>query len=208
MPDDRSSGRQRGQRHESAFGVLPNADRYLLFVASWDPDAERSHPVDFRLVNNTFVTMFWRSSLLDETVEWLRSHAYDVVEFDAGSWASDAEMYDDVAPALNFPDYFGRNLDALNDCMSDLASGDYGWRPEVTGLVIVLRAFDAFAAVDRRTAQSMLDIFADKARSAILIGHRIICLVQSNDPQLTFEPVGAMPVMWNDAEWLNSKRGL
>ena len=27
-------------------------------------------------------------------------------------------------------------------------------------------------------------------------GHRIICLVQSNDAQLTFEPVGAMPVMW------------
>ena len=91
--------------------------------------------------------------------------------------------------------------------MRDVASGDYGWHPDATGLVIVLRAFDAFAAVDRRIAQIMLDIFADQARSAILIGHRIICLVQSN-PRLTFEPVGAMPVMWNDAEWLNSKRGL
>jgi hypothetical protein len=60
--------------------------------------------------------------------------------------------------------------------------------------------------VDRRTAQILLDIFADQARRAILIGNRIICLVQSKDPQLSFEPVGAMPVMWNDAEWLNSKR--
>ena len=153
--------------------------------------------------------MFWRSSLLDETVGWLRSHAYRVVEFDAGSWSSDADMYGDVALGLNFPDYFGRNLDALNDCMRDVASGDYGWDPDAhTGLVIVLRAFDAFTGVDRRTAQIMLDIFADRARCAILIGHRIICLVQSNDPQLAFEPVGAMPVMWNDAEWLNSKRGL
>ena len=49
--------------------------------------------------------------------------------------------------ALSFPGYFGRNLAALNDCMSDVASGDYGWDGDAdTGLVIVLRAFDAFAA--------------------------------------------------------------
>ncbi len=181
----------------------------FLWVATWDADAQTTHPVDFRLVHNTFVTMFWRSSLLDETVGWLRSHAYRVVEFDASSWSSDADMYDDIALALNFPDYFGRNLDALNDCMRDVASGDYGWDADVnTGLVIVLRAFEAFTAVDPRTAQNMLDIFADQARCAILIGHRIICLVQSNDPRLAFEPVGAMPVMWNDAEWLSSNRGL
>ena len=152
--------------------------------------------------------MFWRSSLLDETVRWLRSHAYDVKEFDAGWWKSDADMYADMALRLDFPDYFGRNLDALNDCMSDVASGDYGWRAETTGLVIVLRGFDAFATVDPRSAQIMLDIFAAQARTAILIGNRVICLVQSNDPQLTFDPVGAMPVMWNDAEWLNANRGL
>ena len=77
--------------------------------------------------------------MLDETVRWLRSHAYDVKEFDAGWWKSDADMYADMALRLDFPDYFGRNLDALNDCMSDVASGDYGWRAETTGLVIVLR---------------------------------------------------------------------
>lgn len=177
-------------------------------MASWDADAETSHPLDYRLVHNTFVTMFWRASILHQTVEWLVGHGYDVVTFDAGSWRSASDMFEDVAQRLNFPDHFGRNLDALNDCMRDVASGDYGWRPDATGLVIVLTAFDAFAKVDRRTAQIMLDIFAEQARSAILIGNRVLCLVQSNDPRLSFEPVGAMPVMWNDAEWLNSKRGV
>ena len=176
-------------------------------MATWDADARTAQAVDFRLVQNTFVTMFWRTSLLDDTLGWLQSHAYHVVEFDAGSWSSDADMYDDVASALDFPDYFGRNLHALNDCMWDVASGAYGWDASVnTGVVIVLRAFDAFTAVDRSTAQNMLDIFAGQARSAI--GHRIICLVQSDDPRLTFEPVGAMRVRWNDAEWLDSKRDL
>lgn len=178
-------------------------------MATWDVEAETTHPLDYRLVQNTFVTMFWRSSLLNEAVDWLRSLAYRVVEFDAGSWSSDGDMYDDAASALGFPDYLGRNLAALNDCMSDVASGDYGWDSDAdTGLVIVFRAFDAFSSVDRWTAQKVLDIVADQARAAMLIGHRIICLVQSNDPELAFEPVGATPVMWNDAEWLSSSRGV
>ena len=72
-------------------------------MASWDTDAETPHPLDFRLVHNTFVTMFWRASLLDETVDWFRSHAYDVVEFDAGAWSSEAVMYDDLALGSTFP---------------------------------------------------------------------------------------------------------
>ncbi|MDQ4213964.1 barstar family protein [Microbacterium sp. ASV81] len=178
-------------------------------MAIWDADAETTHPMDFRLVRDGFVTMFWQSSLLDDSLDGLRSRAYQVVEFDARAWSSDAEMCEDVASQFGFPDYSGRDLDALNDCMSDVASGSYGWDAATdTGLVIALRAFDAFAERDRRTAQIMLDIVATRARSAMLIGHRIICLVQSNDPRLAFEPVGAMPVVWNDAEWLDTERGL
>ena len=165
--------------------------------------------MDFRLVRDGFVTMFWQTSLLDDSLNRLRSRGYRVVEFDAGSWSSDAEMYEDVASQFGFPDYFGRNIDALNDCMSDVAWGSYGWDAAAdTGLVIALRALDAFAERDRRTAQTMLDIVATRARSAILIGYRIICLVQSNDPRLAFDPVGATPVVWNDAEQLDARRGL
>jgi RNAse (barnase) inhibitor barstar len=177
-------------------------------MASWDADAVIMHPIDFRLVQNTFITMYWRSSLLGETVDWLRSQSYAVVEFNAGSWTSAAGMLDDLAERLQFPAYFGRNLDALNDCMRDVAYHEYGWAADATGLVIVLRSFDAFVAADRRTAQIVLNIFADQARSAILVGNRLICLVQSNNPQLSFDPVGAMLVMWNDAELVNSSRGL
>ncbi|MBL7498149.1 barstar family protein [Frankia sp. CNm7] len=177
-------------------------------MASWDPRAPFTHPVDYRLVHNTFVTMFWRRSLLDEATQWLRDHGYDVVSLDAGAWTAAEDMFTDIASALSFPAYFGRNLLALNDCMRDVGMGDYGWSAEATGLVVAFTNFERFAAADRRTAQILLDIFADRARSAMLLGNRLICLVQSNDPRLTFEPVGAMPVMWNDAEWLDRKRGL
>lgn len=177
-------------------------------MASWDRDAELSDAVDYRLVHNTFVTLFWQRSLLDDTARWLADHEYDVVLLDAGPWAAAQDMFGAVATALDFPPYFGRNLDALNDCMREVAAGDYGWRAGATGLVLVLTNFERFAAADRPTAQILLDIFADQARAAMLIGNRLICLVQSNDPRIIFEPVGAMPVLWNDAEWLDAKRGL
>lgn len=177
-------------------------------MASWDRDAELSDEVDYQLVHNTFVTLFWQRSVLDDTARWLADHEYDVVLLDAGAWEAAQDMFSAVATALDFPPHFGRNLDALNDCMRDVAAGDYGWRAGATGLVLVLTNFERFAAVDRRTAQILLDIFADQARAAMLIGNRLICLVQSNDPRITFEPVGAMPVLWNDAERMDAKRGL
>lgn len=174
----------------------------------WNPDDALSHPVDFRLVSNSFVSMFWSEEVLASTLEWLTSHGYDTREADSSSWKREGDMHQSLATILEFPDYYGSNLDALNDCMGDVAAGDYGVRPGAEGLVLVLRNFDAFASVDRRSAQGLLDIFASQARSAALIGNRLICLVQSNDSDLTFEPVGAMPVVWNDAEWLADKRGL
>lgn len=205
-PPDRSSARPRSGRSGCSQAV--RLGRYRRRMATWDTDAETTHPLDYSLVHNSFVTMFWRPSLLDEVLAWLRASAYDVVEFDAASWNSAGDMYDAFAATLDFPDRFGGNLNALNDCLGDVASGDYGWRPDATGLVIVLRGFDAFSTSERRTAQKVLDILASQARSALLVGHRMMCLVQSNDPRLAFEPVGAMPVVWNGAEWLNAKRGL
>jgi hypothetical protein len=52
-----------------------------------------------------------------------------------------------------------------------------------------------------------LDIYACQARNGALIGRRMMCLVQTNDPGQAVKPVGATPVVWNDAEFLAAKRG-
>jgi RNAse (barnase) inhibitor barstar len=185
----------------------PSSSRFSI-MAVWEPEALLSHPVDYRLVHNTFVTMFWNPAVLRETTAWLADHRYHVVTMDASGWSDPHDMHREFAVALNFPDYYGRNLDALNDCMRDVAAGDYGVRPDATGLALVLLSFEKFTAAQRGTAQALLDIFAAQARNAALIGRRMMCLVQSNDARLNFEPVGATPVMWNDAEWPAAKRGL
>jgi Barstar (barnase inhibitor) len=175
-------------------------------MAAFDPEVELTHPVDYRLVANTFVTLFWRTEVLERTAETLVAMGYDVVRVDAKRWQSERDLHRDVAAALHFPDYYGKTLDALNDCLSDVALKEYGPSPQATGLVLVITGYDKFAVVEPRAAHAVLDIFAGQARSAALFGHRMMCLVQSDDPRLSFAAVGATPVMWNDAEWLNSSR--
>jgi RNAse (barnase) inhibitor barstar len=175
-------------------------------VAAFDPEADLSQDLAFRLLINTSVTLFWRNSILDKTTQWLSSHSYQVTRLDASHWTTEEDLHQDIATALNFPDYYGRNLDALNDCMRDVVDHDYGWSPQSTGLALVFTNYNAFATHCPNAAQIVLDIMADQSRSAALLGRRLMCLVQSNDPQIQFRPVGAVPVSWNSSEWLDANR--
>ncbi|GHJ46984.1 hypothetical protein Cs7R123_43260 [Catellatospora sp. TT07R-123] len=152
------------------------------------------------------MTLFWRPQVLHDTLTWLEAHGYQVTRVDAARWSSDRDLHRDIAAALDFPDYYGGNLNALNDCLRDVVDQGYGWAPGTTGLALVFTGYDAFAARSPETAQSVLDLMAAHSRSALLFGRRLMCLVQSDDPQIRFEPVGASPVMWNGAEWLDSRR--
>jgi hypothetical protein len=174
-------------------------------MAAFDLD----DPVDeeaYRLVMNGPVTLFHRPQVLAESLGWLSAHAYGVVEIDARTARTTPELLDRFAAALDFPDYFGRNLDALNDCLRDVADHAYGFDPTAVGSVLVLRGYDAFARREPADAWRVLDIVARRWQEAALIGHRMMCLVQSDDPDLALRPVGATPVMWNGAEWLVARR--
>ena len=175
-------------------------------MTAFDRAAESCRDMDFRLMVNSFVVLFLRVAILNKTIKWLQDHGYDVVSLDTSTWAAEADLHRDIAEALGFPDYYGRNLDALNDCLRTIAFYESRSLPKATGFVLALTGYDRFAKHCPSAAHAVLDIFATQARAAALIGHRMLCLVQSNDPHISFGPVGATPVVWNDAEWLHANR--
>ncbi|MFJ2420778.1 barstar family protein [Streptomyces brevispora] len=85
------------------------------------PGAASTRFPGIEYMNNTFVTLFWRRRLLTEAELRLEERGFRVVRLAAGEWASEQDMHRDVAAALQFPDYYGHNLDALNDCLGDVA---------------------------------------------------------------------------------------
>ncbi|GAA2333968.1 barstar family protein [Streptomyces kunmingensis] len=153
-------------------------------------------------MHDTFVTLFWRRRLLTQAVTELEGLGFRVVHLAAGQWTTEQEMHRAIAAALHFPDYYGRNLDALNDCLGDVACyGGYDDTLQGAGLVLAFTDYERFAAAWPRTAHIVLEIIAAQARRASVRHHRFFALVHSNDPDIRFEPVGAMPVLWNSDEW-------
>jgi RNAse (barnase) inhibitor barstar len=171
-------------------------------MAAFSTDETEWQRLDLRLLQNSPVALYLRPAVLDEDLARLRTEGYKMDEFDCSKWHAEADFHADVAVRLAFPDYYGRNLDAFNDCIGEIEVPDSG------GRAIVLRRFDSFARREPRVAQVVLDILASASWHCLLFGRRLLALVQSDDPRIQFEPIGAHPALWNPREWMDKNRGL
>ncbi|MEO8923431.1 MAG: barstar family protein [Caldimonas sp.] len=72
---------------------------------------------------------------------------------------SKQEVLEGIAEAFLFPTHFGKNLDALYDCMTDLVQ-KAGAQP---GFVVVLEQLPDNARFDREAREQLLDVFRDAA---------------------------------------------
>jgi RNAse (barnase) inhibitor barstar len=72
---------------------------------------------------------------------------------------SKQDVLDSIAEAFLFPAHFGKNLDALYDCMTDLVhkSGTQH------GFVVVLEQLPDNPRFDREAREQLLDVFRDAA---------------------------------------------
>jgi RNAse (barnase) inhibitor barstar len=69
------------------------------------------------------------------------------------------DVLDKIAESFLFPAHFGKNLDALFDCMTDLVHKS-GAQP---GFVVVLEQLPDNPRFDREAREQLLDVFRDAA---------------------------------------------
>lgn len=166
-----------------------------VFKEPWE-----NQRLDWAILQNSPVALYWSEELLQKDLEWFRGEQYGLVELRCSTWTSITEALVELGEALRFPSYYGVNLDALNDCLSDLEIRDD------SGLTLVLHELDSFVKREPDNAHTILDVLASNSRLHLLFGRRFIVLAQSNDPDLQLAPVGACPVLWNPQEFLRRKR--
>jgi hypothetical protein len=61
---------------------------------------------------------------------------------------------------------------------------------------------------NRPYAEVILDILACASRFLLLTGRRLLLIIQSDDPRITFDKLGSVRAAWNPREWLDKNRGL
>ncbi|MBT9455712.1 MAG: barstar family protein [Burkholderiaceae bacterium] len=72
---------------------------------------------------------------------------------------SKQDVLEGIAQSFLFPAHFGKNLDALYDCMTDLVHKS-GAQP---GFVVVLEQIPDSVKFDREAREQLLDVFRDAA---------------------------------------------
>ncbi|HXM82080.1 MAG TPA: barstar family protein [Burkholderiales bacterium] len=82
-------------------------------------------------------------------LEAARGSALDVVKIELCK-----DVFKAISQALGFPEWFGENWDALEDCLSDLS-----WR-EAGGYVLLLRNFET---LDKDPLGILIDVLASSA---------------------------------------------
>jgi RNAse (barnase) inhibitor barstar len=163
------------------------------------PPLER---LDVTLLQSSAVTLYHKASLLAQDIACLQQLGYRVHTLDAALWKTAADFHADAKREFAFPDYYSANLISWIDALGDLEI------PHEGGVVIQFRHFDVFARAEPHFAHTLLDSIESASRRFLLLGQRLLALLQSDDPRIRFERIGAVPVNWNPREWQESDRGL
>lgn len=158
--------------------------------------------LDYQLLQNGAVSLYFSEEVLQEDCQWLKKHEYKVRGLDAANWRTEDVFHADVKRVLAFPDYYGKNMNAFNDCLSELDINADG------GYAIALLHFDKFCIALPDRAKAVLDIIETNSRRFLITGQRLLALVQTDDPRTSYDHVGCITPSWNPRERLDRNRGL
>ena len=155
------------------------------------------------------IALYRNREWLEGDLQSLAVQRYQLHRIETSAWTSELVMHTSLAEILEFPDYYGKNLNALDECIEELKV------PEEGGMALVLDSFDRFVGGAGSTiedkchlASQLLDILAGASRFYLLTGRRFITLVQTDNPRLQFEGLGCVGARWNWREGMHKDRGL
>lgn len=96
---------------------------------------------------------------IDELRQWAEANRQRFVLAECSDCVDKKSVLRAVGRAFAFPEWYGANLDALYDCLTDLPeSGAQGW-------VVVLERLPGAPGLDAEQRDALLDVFRDAAEA-------------------------------------------
>lgn len=100
-----------------------------------------------------------RAYRVDELMDAAQAAGQHFLYANLANAQSKPDVLEAIATSFTFPAHFGKNLDALYDCMTDLVH-KAGPQP---GFVVVLEQLPDNPRFDREVREQLLDVFRDAA---------------------------------------------
>lgn len=148
------------------------------------------------------VALYSSQIYMDEDIAKLADEDFDIRNFHASAWKDKDSLHDDLVEQLNLPNYYGRNLHALDDCLRDIPIPDSG------GLALAFRDYDQFFAYSPGQARGILDVLTSGSRLLQCFGKTLLVMIHTNDADFDRKlgPLGAISAQWNSRQFLRKDR--
>lgn len=165
-------------------------------MASFDRgDPELPGRLDWQILQNGSISLCLDQDIFLKICAWFRNQGYFIYDFDCSLWKTELDFHKSVSQTFKFPEYYGENLDALNDCLIDIEI------PLTSGALIAFKHYDIFAKHNAQFSNDVLDILANQTRRFLLFGQRLIILLQVNKSErYLYHSVGNQVILLNPWE--------
>ena len=148
------------------------------------------------------IVLFFKRQVLQDSIQFLQNQDYVIHEFNCQDYTSEADFFNDILFRLKIIDEIYKGIKPVQ--FWDLLSA--AEVPDESGLILAFTRFDVFHRAFPEVAQELLEIVAGYHYKWLWFGRRFAAFVQTDDPMIKLEPVGAHPACWNSKEWLIKDR--
>jgi RNAse (barnase) inhibitor barstar len=100
-----------------------------------------------------------RAFRVDELMSSAQELGYHFLYANLSKAQSKQDVLEAIAQAFLFPSHFGKNMDALYDCLTDMVNKSGAQQ----GFIVVLEQLPDNARFDREVREQLLDVFRDAA---------------------------------------------
>ena len=171
-------------------------------MPSFPNDPDTSLRLDFQLMRDGPVTLFWRQTYFDDALAWLRGAGYNVAEIDVPEGQDEGVVGVEFAKALGFPmPWPNLNFHVLTRGLQEWKKRAYEAEATLAGTVVALRHYDRFATRDIDKANAVLQVLASDSWRDVVVGRRMMVVVQTDDPDFAADRPLGPKAKWNPGEW-------
>lgn len=140
------------------------------------------------------VGIIYDRAVLGAALSDLQAKSYRVAAFDCRRWSNPLAAGQELGTALGMPESLPRTILSVGNYLEELARSDAPFGDLRLRMAVVLGVYDDFLSRHRADALVLLDELAQASRMALLYQHRILVLLQSDDPELDFVAVPTMTI--------------
>ena len=89
-------------------------------MTAFENNPDEWQRLDYQILQNGWASLYWQQDILNVDIKWFKKQNFKLVEINSTGLTEPSTILIELGERLGFPNYYGKNLDAFNDCLSDI----------------------------------------------------------------------------------------